>query len=176
MWSRRRSVMVLAMGSVLSVAACAASSTPAPSATPAPVATTTGVHIIISSIAFTSDGWKAAATSPVMGDGSVAGDLVVDDSDPGPEGNCNTVDERGTFSFSAGSISYRSWHRDCNFTGPRIQTEFAITGGTGEFAGATGYGTERDDAPEGFVYDGTITYLTTAPTPSAGVTVSFAPS
>ena len=67
------------------------------------------------------------------------------------------MSEDGTFTFDSGTISFRSWHRDCNFTGPRIQTIFAITGGTGAFDGATGWGTERDDAPDGFAFDGTIT-------------------
>jgi hypothetical protein len=57
---------------------------------------------------------------------------------------CNTVDETGTYTFDTGTVS-TSYHRDCPATirpGPRIQTGFTVTGGTGAFAGATGSGYE----------------------------------
>ena len=59
---------------------------------------------------------------------------------------CNTVDETTLFTFDAGTITIHSYHRDCPATirpGPRIQTSFTVTGGTGAFAGATGSGIER---------------------------------
>jgi hypothetical protein len=185
--------VIMLIASTLGVAGCAASNSSNPSPLPAaqttaPVVTappviTTHLHILIASIVFPSftcrtpdqdpcrglaDSTDAAtASSNIAGDGTLAGTLVVDVSDPGPEGRCNTVDEKETFTFPAGSISIRSWHRDCNWIGPRIQTVFVITGGTGTFAGATGYGTERDDAPDGFAYDGAITYPGTPAPPAS---------
>ena len=189
----RRSIAVLAWASFLSLAACTAAAPatgvppsavamPMAEATPAPIARTEPLHVVISSIAFptfrcrqagqdpcraVADSTSTAdASSNLAGTGSMSTSLAVDFTDPGPKGDCNTVDETGTFTFPTGTISFRSWHRDCNFDGPRIQTVFAITGGTGAFAGAVGYGTERDDAPDGFVYDGSITYVATTSTPS----------
>src|SRR5215210_3334717 len=58
---------------------------------------------------------------------------------------CNTVDETAVFTFDTGTVTTHSYHRDCPATiqpGPRIQTNFTVTGGTGAFAGATGSGRE----------------------------------
>ena len=88
----------------------------------------------------------ATATSADLGVGTLRGLLTVDDSDPGPNHDCNTVSEDSTFTFNSGTISYRSWHRDCNFGGPRIQTIFAITGGTGAFDGLGFGGGDRFSA------------------------------
>lgn len=136
--------------------------TPAPTPTqtpmPAPTPVSTHLHIVIDNLKFDPQGDTATATSPDLGAGTLRALLTVDDSDPGPKNDCNTVSEDATFTFKTGTISYRSWHRDCNFGGPRIQTIFAITGGTGAFVGATGWGTERDDAPDGFAFDGTMTH------------------
>jgi hypothetical protein len=146
---------------------CTAATTPPPTPAPTPMKTpvpaptpvTDHLHIVIDNIKFDPQGNDTAtATSPDLGRGTLRALLTVDDSDPGPDHNCNTVSEDATFTFKTGTISYRSWHRDCNFGGPRIQTVFAVTGGTGAFAGATGWGTERDDAPDGFAFDGTITH------------------
>jgi len=155
-----RAIAALAFGLVGCNATAGPSSTlqPAVTAAPAPTPTTTHLHVVIGDITF-DDSAHADASSPTAGSGKLRSTLVVDASDPGPNNACNTVDETGTFTFAAGTITYRSWHRDCNFGGPRIQTIFAITGGTGAWAGATGWGTERDDAPDGFAYDGTITAL-----------------
>jgi len=133
-----------------------ASASPPSSPIPAPSPVTARFHVVISNLKF-GEAVTADATSTSAGTGTLRSVLVVDDSDPGPNNDCNTVDETGTFTFPIGTVSYRSWHRDCNFTGPRIETIFAVTGGTGAWAGATGWGTERDDAPDGFAYDGTIT-------------------
>ena len=153
-------IVALAFGLIACGATAGPSSTPQPAVTaaPAPTQTTTHLHVVIGTITF-GDYARADASSPTAGSGKLQSALVVDASDPGPNNDCNTVDETGTFTFGAGTITYRSWHRDCNFGGPRIQTIFAITGGTGAWAGATGWGTERDDAPDGFAYDGTITAL-----------------
>lgn len=67
---------------------------------------------------------------------------------------CNTVDETTVFTFTTGTVTTHSIHRDCPATirpGPRIQTTFTITGGTGAFAGATGSGNQVN-----LVYNGTI--------------------
>jgi hypothetical protein len=153
-------IAALAFGLVGCHATAGPSSMPQAAVTPAPAPTptTTHLHVVIGAITF-DDTAHADASSPTAGSGKLQSALVVDASDPGPNKDCNTVDETGTFTFAAGTITYRSWHRDCNFGGPRIQTIFAITGGTGAWAGATGWGTERDDAPDGFAYDGTITTL-----------------
>jgi hypothetical protein len=155
-----RAIAAIAFGLVGCGATAGPSSTPQPAVTaaPAPTPTTTHLHIVIGDITF-DEYAHAVATSPSAGVGTLQSLLDVNASDPGPDNDCNTVDETGTFTFAAGTITYRSWHRDCNFGGPRIQTIFAITGGTGAWAGATGWGTERDDAPDGFAYDGTITAL-----------------
>ncbi len=121
---------------------------------------------------------KAIAASNFAGDGVQDAVLVVDSSDPGLDADCKTIDETGTFTFPTGTISFHSLHRDCNswgswavsvppfFGGPRIRTIFVVTGGTGEFSDATGYGTERDVDDE-ITYDGTIIYTTSA-TSAAG--------
>jgi len=69
---------------------------------------------------------------------------------------CNTVDETVVFTFDAGTVTTHSNHRDCPATirpGPRIQTSFTVTGGTGAFAGATGSGRQVN-----VVYNGTISF------------------
>jgi hypothetical protein len=159
-----RAIAAFALGLGACSATATPSSTPRPAVTaaPAPTPTTTHLHVVIGTITF-DEYAHADASSPTAGSGTLQSVLAVDASDPGPNNNCNTVDETGTFTFAAGTITYRSWHRDCNFGGPRIQTIFAIIGGTGAWAGATGWGTERDDAPDGFAYDGTIT---TVPVPA----------
>src|SRR6476660_9088088 len=76
--------------------------------------------------------------------GTAENSLVIDFS-PAFDAPCNTVDETPTFTFEAGTITTHSYHRDCNATispGPRVNTDFVVTGGTGAFAGATGSGHE----------------------------------
>ena len=90
--------------------------------------------------------------------GTVDYTLVIDFS-PGFDAPCNTVDETGVFTFETGTITIHSYHRDCPATirpGPRIATDFVVTGGTGAFAGATGSGTELGQAS--IVYNGTIAF------------------
>jgi len=72
----------------------------------------------------------------------------------------NTVDETAVFSFDTGTITTHSYHRDCPATilpGPRIQTNFTITEGTGAFAGATGGGYETGGGPP-VLYNGEIIF------------------
>jgi hypothetical protein len=73
------------------------------------------------------------------GKGSFQATITVDFS---PGGTCNIVDEPGTFIFDNGTISTHSHHEDCAIHGLRIDTTFQVTGGTGDFAGATGGGRE----------------------------------
>jgi hypothetical protein len=88
--------------------------------------------------------------------GTVDWTLVVDSS-PGFDTPCNVVDETAVFTFETGTITVHSHHQDCPATirpGPRIVTDFQVTGGTGAFAGATGSGVERGQST--IVYNGTI--------------------
>jgi hypothetical protein len=164
----------------LALVGCNSAGTPAPSGTPTPATTTKAFKVTIPDLQFASYKCRNAAENPCRGlaDAHAAGpvtadiagvgkaqyDYVVDYSDAGPDGRCNTVDETGTLTFAAGTISVRSLHRDCNFTGPRIQTLFVVTAGTGEFAGASGYGTEISGMV--VVLQGTITYAVRAASPS----------
>jgi hypothetical protein len=88
--------------------------------------------------------------------GTVDYALVVDFS-PGFDAPCNVVDETAVFTFEAGTITVHSRHRDCPATirpGPRIVTDFQVTGGTGAFARATGSGAEHGQST--IIYNGTI--------------------
>ena len=144
-----------ASAATLACAACSSDAATTVVALAPPVASE--FHVTLGDITIDSGTATATADSPQLGSGNLSSAIKVDSTDPGPDNNCNTVDENGTFTFPAGNITYRSWHRDCNFGGPRIQTVFAITGGTGSYVGATGWGTEHDGS-DSLVYDGTITY------------------
>jgi hypothetical protein len=88
--------------------------------------------------------------------GTVDYTLIIDWS-PGFDAPCNVVDETAVFTFETGTITVHSHHQDCPATirpGPRIVTDFQVTGGTGAFAGATGSGTERGGTS--ITYNGTI--------------------
>lgn len=81
--------------------------------------------------------------------GTVDYALVVDFS-AGFDAPCNVVDETAVFTFQAGTITVHSHHQDCPATirpGPRIDTEFVVTSGTGTFVGATGSGAEHGGQP-----------------------------
>lgn len=171
---------------------CGASATPArtdapspsqsvgPAVVPAPAPVTEHLQIILAKADFPSYVCRAArnpcrgladsvavgpATSNLGGTGAMRAELIVDDSDPGPDGTCNTVEEHATFTFPAGMLTTWSIHRDCNFAGPRIIAVFSITGGTGAFAGARGSG--REDDLDGIRWIGTITIPGTADIPEA---------
>ena len=171
---------MLAIGVVLLIFGCAGSATstatPAatPTAMPTPASTPSTQALKIRTLGgnFVSFACRAAgknpcrgpadaveeatATSALTGEGTVRIALIVDDSDPGPNGDCNTVDEDGTFTFDTGTISFRSHHRDCSVLPPRIDTLFVVTGGTGAYVGVTGYGAETNEGDVVF-YEGTIT-------------------
>jgi hypothetical protein len=88
--------------------------------------------------------------------GTVGYTLVIDFS-PGFDAPCNVVDETAVFTFDAGTITTHSHHQDCPATirpGPRIVTDFQVTGGTGAFAGATGSGVEHGQST--IIYNGRI--------------------
>jgi hypothetical protein len=91
--------------------------------------------------------------------GTVDYTLVVDFS-PSFDAPCNVVDETAVFTFEAGTITVHSHRQDCPATilpGPRISTDFQVTGGTGAFAGATGGGVERaGQGSDAITYNGTI--------------------
>jgi len=167
---RPSAVLSVAM---LALAGCAPGSAGAVPASPGPTPRTATLHISEPDVQFETYICRVAGRDPcrgvadstghgtiasnLAGDGTSEFDLVVDDSDPGPNGDCNTVHETDTFTFTSGTLSVESLHRDCNFGGTRINTLFVITGGTGEFAGATGYGVESD--ANGIAYDADISYL-----------------
>ena len=139
-------------------------------------ARTTPLHITVRNLTFTSFSCTdpvnpflcdATATGAVNSNlsttpGSVDYTLVIDSS-PGFDAPCNVVDETAAFTFDAGTITIHSHHQDCPATirpGPRINTTFTITRGTGAFAGATGSGMERSAHAERapVVYNGTIVF------------------
>ena len=91
------------------------------------------------------------------GAGSSHADLIVDFS---PGGTCNIVTEDAVFGFDNGTISVHSHHEDCATHGLRIDTTFQVTGGTGDFRGASGGGREFASAaaPAPVIYQGTISF------------------
>lgn len=106
----------------------------------------------------TADVRSNLSTTP----GVVTYTLVVDFS-PSFDAPCNVVDETVAFTFDTGTITVHSYHQDCPATilpGPRIDTEFTVTGGTGAFAGAIGSGIERSGSggPAAIVYHGMVTF------------------
>jgi len=122
-----------------------------------------GVRIHISGFDFTGGTCDGAicqfttagtATSNLVPDAAAySADLVVDFS---LGGSCNEVDESDTFAFDEGSIYIHSHHVDCREHGWRIRTDFVVTGGTGQFAGATGGGLEMGVPAVGIFYDGVL--------------------
>ena len=78
-------------------------------------------HVTLGDITIDSGTATATADSPQLGSGNLSSAIKVDSTDPGPDNNCNTVDKNGTFTFPAGNITYRSWHRDCKFGGLQIR-------------------------------------------------------
>jgi hypothetical protein len=144
-------------------------------ASPAPAATTP-VHLTVRNLTFTSFSCPDPATPflcqvTATGDvnsnlsttpGTVDYDLAIDFS-PGFDAPCNVVDETAVLTFAEGTLTIASRHRDCPATvrpGPRVDTSFTITGGTGAFAGASGGGTEHSSHAEQapVTYNGTINF------------------
>ena len=97
-----------------------------------------------------------ATSNLATGLGSFHATLIVDFS---PGGSCNIVDESTSFSFTQGTILTHSHHEDFATHGPRIDTSFQVTGGTGAFQGVTGGGEEFSAAASPMViWNGTITF------------------
>jgi hypothetical protein len=102
----------------------------------------------------------SCVVAAVQADGTVAGtqgtgayhaDLVVDSS---PGGTCNIVDESDTFAFPQGILFVHSHHEDCRIHGNRIFTDFAVVGGTGAYAGASGSGLEFGNGGAPITFNG----------------------
>ena len=97
-----------------------------------------------------------ATSNLATGLGSFHATLIVDFS---PGGSCNIVDESTSFTFTRGTVFTHSHHEDCATHGPRIDTSFQVTGGTGVFQGATGGGEEFSAAASPMViWNGTISF------------------
>jgi hypothetical protein len=91
------------------------------------------------------------------GAGTYQSNLVIDFS---PGGSCNIVDESDVLTFGNGTIAVSSHHEDCATHGLRIDGTFQVTGGTGDFQGATGGGREFSStgAASPVIYQGTISF------------------
>jgi len=143
---------------------------------PSASAQTTPLHITVQNLRFTSFSCTDPA-NPLLCDATVAAEVrsnlsttpgsvdytLIIDFSPGFDAPCNVVDETAVFTVDAGTITTHSYHQDCPATirpGPRIDTTFTVTGGTGAFAGATGRGVElsahAENAP--VIYNGTIEF------------------
>jgi hypothetical protein len=167
----RRIGVIVALGALLSMLAGAATAAPALADTG-----TRQLHLAATSENFTSftclnasctlgEATVVANASSNLstGTGSVQTVLIVDFlGQPAPGGNCNIVDERDVFTFGNGTILIHSNHEDCALHGLRIDTTFEVTGGTGDFAGATGGGREFSAVSASpvspIIYNGAITF------------------
>jgi hypothetical protein len=171
----RRTGVIVALGALLSMLGGVATASPALANTG-----TRQLHLAVTSLQFTSvtcidpPGVDPSDPSCMMirstivadassnlstGKGSFQATITVDFS---PGGTCNIVDEPGTFIFDNGTIFTHSHHEDCAIHGLRIDTTFEVTGGTGDFAGATGGGREFSAASNSpvspVIFNGTITF------------------
>jgi hypothetical protein len=154
---RRRWVAVFALVACLAVA-------------PAALAETEPFHVSVTGFEFSdfaclNDSCSLASVTVTgkatgnlaTGTGTYQAAVVLDFS---PGGTCNIADESIVFSFAGGTVLAHSHHEDCAIHGLRVDTSFEITGGTGNFAGATGGGREfASAAPLGaIIYNGTISF------------------
>jgi hypothetical protein len=166
----RRIGVIMALGALLSVLGGVATASPALANTG-----TRQLHLAVTNLNFTSstcvdpsDPNCTVVRSTIVADassnlspgkGSFQATITVDFS---PGGTCNIVDEPGTFIFDNGTISTHSHHEDCAIHGLRIDTTFEVTGGTGDFAGATGGGREfsavSNSPVSPIIFNGTITF------------------
>jgi len=147
----------LARGSTGVIAAVVASAVVALALAPSAQARTTPLHFTVLYLEFTSYDCRPAEplvcdvifTGPVnsnlsttQGRADYTAVITWEEFEGSP---CNTVDETAVFTFDTGTVTTHSEHRDCPATivpGPRIQSSFTVTEGTGAFAGATGSGRE----------------------------------
>jgi hypothetical protein len=154
---RRRSVAAFALVACLVVA-------------PAALAKSEPFHVSVTGYEFTdftclNDSCSLASVTVTgkatgnlaTGTGTYQAAVVLDFS---PGGTCNIADESIVFSFADGTVLAHSHHEDCAIHGLRVDAPFEITGGTGDFAGATGGGREHTSAaaPPAIIYDGTISF------------------
>jgi hypothetical protein len=171
----RRTGVIVALGALLSMLGGVATASPALANTG-----TRQLHLAVTNLDFTSvvcvdppgvdpsdpscklirSTIVAGASSNLStGKGIFQATIFVDLS---PGGTCNIVDEPGTFIFDNGTIFTHSHHEDCAIHGLRIDTTFEVTGGTGDFAGATGGGREFSAASNSpvspVIFNGTITF------------------
>jgi hypothetical protein len=138
---------------------------------PSASARTTPLHITVLNLLVPTSFSCPDPTNPFVCDVGATGDIrsnlsttpgtveykLVIDFSPAFDAPCNVVDETAVFTFDTGTLTTHSYHQDCPATirpGPRIQTTFTVTGGTGAFAGATGSGSELGPP----VYNGTIVF------------------
>jgi hypothetical protein len=167
----RRIGVIVALGALLSMLGGAATAAPALAGTG-----TRQLHLAAISSNFTSftclnalcslgEATVVAKASSNLstGTGSVQSVLIVDFlGQSAPGGNCNIVDERDVFTFGNGTILIHSNHEDCALHGLRIDTTFDVTGGTGDFVGATGGGREfgavSNSSATPIIYNGVITF------------------
>ena len=145
-------------------------------ASPALAGTTTRkIHLAAASMSLTSftclndscslgeATFVANAQSNLGGQGSFSATLILDFlGQSAPGGNCNIVDENDVFTIANGTIRIHSHHNDCAANGHRIDTTFDVTGGTGDFQGATGGGREfsavNHSPVSPIIFNGTITF------------------
>jgi hypothetical protein len=172
----RRTGVIIALGALLSMLGGVATASPALADTG-----TRQLHLAVTNLDFTSvicvdplgvdpsDPSCMKIQSTIVADassnlspgkeGSFQATITVDFS---PGGTCNIVDEPATFIFDNGTISTHSHHEDCAIHGLRIDTTFEVTGGTGDFAGATGggqeFGAASNSSATPVTFIGTITF------------------
>ncbi|MGN6175499.1 MAG: hypothetical protein ACTHPS_21500 [Streptosporangiaceae bacterium] len=166
----RRVAVIVALGALLSMFGGVTAASPALADTG-----TRQLHLAVTSLDFTSvtcvdpsDPSCTVVRATIVADassnlstgkGTFQATITVDNS---PGGTCNIVDEPGAFIFDNGTIFTHSHHEDCAIHGLRIDTTFQVTGGTGDFAGATGGGHEFSAASASpvspVIFNGTITF------------------
>jgi hypothetical protein len=167
----RRTGVIIALSALLSMLGGAVTASPAHAGTG-----TRQLHLAATSLDFTSftclndpctlgesTAVANASSNLSTGPGSVQTDLMLDFlGQPAFSEPCNIVDEHDVFTFANGTILIHSHHEDCALHGLRIDTTFEVTGGTGDFAGATGGGREFSAASASpvspIIFNGTITF------------------
>ena len=167
----RRTGVIVALGALLSMLGGIATASPALADTG-----TRQLHLAVTSLNFTSftclndpctlgesTALANASSNLSTGPGSFQVDLMLDFlGQPAFSGPCNIVDEHDVFTFANGTILIHSHHEDCALYGLRIDTPFEVTGGTGDFAGATGGGHEfsavSNSPVSPVIFNGTITF------------------
>ena len=167
----RRLAVIVTLGALLSMLGGVATASPALAGMG-----TSQLHLAATSLNFTSftclndpctlgesTAVADASSNLSTGPGSFQVDLMLDFlGQPAFSGPCNIVDEHDVFTFANGTILIHSHHEDCATVGLRIDTTFQVTGGTGDFKGATGGGHEfsavSNSPVSPVIFNGTITF------------------